>query len=1515
MAISIEDQTKLLKVVTGLFNATPGSVFLPDMETFIEDVGTHLELARGLASSEAFTVSLGEASTSEEIAAVLAGNFGLDSTTDAGAAAIAFFAEGLENSVSAGDLVHAAVEFLGQEDLAADFAETATLLTNKAAVAGAYSAVKGSDDFAILQSVLAGITGAALLTDEEIAAIVADADGDPIPGEEYVLTYDTDVATANIFTANLVFTPGGDDRINALQDEDILTGTGGNPTLNATVGNANDNGGTIITPSLQGIQILNASFTGSGGGAGAVTTLDMQDANGLMEVNVDRVSQGVNFAEIANIQDSTVDKLSVTNSNSNQAGTVEFSYTPGVLAGENAVALGVDNVQVAALNIGQNTSGVGAFPGGAGVGTQGYENIALSNSGANVVGTFNLPMDTGVDGSVSITGTGSLVLGASANIVNSANAALNEAVGVHTALTGIQQAGGRLANINASEFEGDLTLVLDNLLDVGKADTSGVAQDVTVTLGSGTNTIALYDAVQTGDSLIGGTGDDTLVFYSGSSLGSSAAGFEASSMLGDGSTGNISLDYDNLPDATGMTVRNISSAAGINAAEAPVTFTLYDMSAVQSTGLAIQHGTSFNNQITNTIVRAAVKTNTASDTVGVSIDEGINVDPRANFTVDTVYAAVGTTIPSSGTSTFENVTLTNNDSESNSIELNDFATHTGTLTIAKGEAAVGAGTFVNLDVDTAQGDVTVNTTGTAGGAENPNNGTQQGLFGIDTDGGTLGTFTAPATVATGGEVDLARTSWSTGNIVDLGLLATQVRLGTATIDASAVDADVIVRVSTNVASATGAQTITTGAGNDAVIFDQLNESHAGLTISDTVNAGDGTDTLLIDGHGVRVDLGASEWTNVSNFEAIRLVGNQSAPISTTSGNNSYNLTLTNDLINANGGDMLNIVNDNDQNNDADVFLDATAVNTVTTAANAESGVTIDATGLNSANHFTYNGEEGTSRTADRFIFNDDNVNGVNVIDGGAVTNNSGSTTAALAAANTVANADTFEVRDGGNVTIGDLENISNVGTFILNNETGAEQTTKLWIDDATVDRLVNSYHTAVIDTLGNQETLTINANDGTVVGATGPSRVELDASGVTGRTAFIFTDDAALGANDIVTVAANVSGAVNSITLAAANATVEAPVDIIDTVKVTGSSTTLSYTAGVNAAGAVANALGTITYTTGAASKTDVISGAAANAVGLDVTEFTGTAALIGSGLNDVFTIDSTGLAASTITGNGNTGVGDTVVVSEAVGNITTATLTAATLALDTDGAGAGAAVTHTLAGIENVNLSSVNGAITLIGATATMSGASAAASALITVDGTSTLNIVTSNYTPSDAALFVIAGGTVAAGTAGLTIDLSNQTEAINITGSTGGSTLIGGAAADTITGGAGVDTSTGNAGADVFTYATGDTGITLATADVITDFVTASDSIATSLVAGNATIADGSALADFTAFVAAADAVLTAGAGVDDSYIAYNAAASGNAWVVIDEDDSGSVDAGDTVIVLNGIDLVTEIVVGDIA
>jgi Ca2+-binding RTX toxin-like protein len=151
-------------------------------------------------------------------------------------------------------------------------------------------------------------------------------------------------------------------------------------------------------------------------------------------------------------------------------------------------------------------------------------------------------------------------------------------------------------------------------------------------------------------------------------------------------------------------------------------------------------------------------------------------------------------------------------------------------------------------------------------------------------------------------------------------------------------------------------------------------------------------------------------------------------------------------------------------------------------------------------------------------------------------------------------------------------------------------------------------------------------------------------------------------------------------------------------------------------------------------------------------------------------------------------------------------------------------------------------------------------------------------------------------------------------ITGGAGNDTIFGGAGGDRLTGGAGSDGITGGAGADVFIFSSGATGISIATADTITDFTTASDSLSVyGTGAANGVIEDGSALADFTAFVARADDVFVAGGTNNNILVAYNAHNSGYALVAIDENDSGSLDAGDTLIILSGIDLSGEIALGN--
>jgi hypothetical protein len=117
---------------------------------------------------------------------------------------------------------------------------------------------------------------------------------------------------------------------------------------------------------------------------------------------------------------------------------------------------------------------------------------------------------------------------------------------------------------------------------------------------------------------------------------------------------------------------------------------------------------------------------------------------------------------------------------------------------------------------------------------------------------------------------------------------------------------------------------------------------------------------------------------------------------------------------------------------------------------------------------------------------------------------------------------------------------------------------------------------------------------------------------------------------------------------------------------------------------------------------------------------------------------------------------------------------------------------------------------------------------------GSDTLTIGASFASTSDAQIANIENVTLTA--SGTTLNLSNQTEGFNITGSSGADTIVGGGGNDTITGGAGADTMTGGVGADTFVIATGANTVTIGGSgnsgtitgyDVITDFNTSVDKL----------------------------------------------------------------------------------------
>ena len=136
------------------------------------------------------------------------------------------------------------------------------------------------------------------------------------------------------------------------------------------------------------------------------------------------------------------------------------------------------------------------------------------------------------------------------------------------------------------------------------------------------------------------------------------------------------------------------------------------------------------------------------------------------------------------------------------------------------------------------------------------------------------------------------------------------------------------------------------------------------------------------------------------------------------------------------------------------------------------------------------------------------------------------------------------------------------------------------------------------------------------------------------------------------------------------------------------------------------------------------------------------------------------------------------------------------------------------------------------------------------------------------------------------VTID-GNVSATIN--GSAAADILVGDDGADTITGRGGADTLTGGNRSDKFIFSPDDTGITEATADTITDFSTGADKIDIQ-APGTYVEVDGTAN-NFATFLTNAGNSFSGNA--DDLFAEYNLNGSGNTYLIVDEDKSGTVNA----------------------
>ena len=144
----------------------------------------------------------------------------------------------------------------------------------------------------------------------------------------------------------------------------------------------------------------------------------------------------------------------------------------------------------------------------------------------------------------------------------------------------------------------------------------------------------------------------------------------------------------------------------------------------------------------------------------------------------------------------------------------------------------------------------------------------------------------------------------------------------------------------------------------------------------------------------------------------------------------------------------------------------------------------------------------------------------------------------------------------------------------------------------------------------------------------------------------------------------------------------------------------------------------------------------------------------------------------------------------------------------------------------------------------------------------------------------------------------------AATLKGTIGADNLAGNDGSDTIEGREGADTLTGGNRQDTFVFSSGDTGILEAEADTITDFVSGNDLIdLTSISSGNVgTYVEANGTANNFATFSTNATNSFSGSNID-IYVEYNLNGSGSTYMMIDENSSGDVSAGDTLIILTGL------------
>ena len=513
----------------------------------------------------------------------------------------------------------------------------------------------------------ASVTTAKANLDTAVAAAVAQGPIAGVPGATTSLTINQDTLTGgsanDIFNATAVINSGTGAEANTLTSIDSISGGAGTDTLNATLI-------TTAAPTLKDIEIINTRFT-------QAVTMDLTNATG---VNSIMVADSTAAGTVAGAGAAAT--LTVKNQNQNVTVTGNTATTLalvtenfGTAAGSKTVTLD-DKATTATITTNAGYTKV--------AGVSGLTTATIAATGANDIDVF---ASAAALKTVTITGSGSVTLsGGNYNKITKLDAGVNS--------------GGVTATVDAAAVTVTGGSGKDSI-------TFGAAIGATakVDLGAGNDMLKLAAATAAGATVAGGEGTDTLAVTTAAWLAGGSkiySGFEVLEI--GGGAGNYDMDQLTTLTAVTLTATDLAAAVDIQNAAAGTTLAI---ASKKATDFAVSK------DLTYTLKTATGKSDAMSLTL-TAVDGDNDSTAEGNITASKVIA-----------NGIETITITSAATVDTGVAASKY---TNTITALNADAVttlniVGAAntkittltatTITKIDASTATGAATVNASGAA----------------------------------------------------------------------------------------------------------------------------------------------------------------------------------------------------------------------------------------------------------------------------------------------------------------------------------------------------------------------------------------------------------------------------------------------------------------------------------------------------------------------------------------------------------------------------------------------------------------------------------------------------------------------------------------------------------------------------------------------------------------------------------------------------------------------------------